>query len=99
VHVVEGSLATRVPAVDMPMPPTSGNVNRIAVHPWWIGEGSEPCPFCLQGYVLELETRCVACDRPGCMHCMVRVRSAGTVDVRCPECGDGHRAPAPRDDG
>jgi hypothetical protein len=54
--------------------------------PWWIGEGSEPCPFCLQGYVLELETRCVACDRPGCLHCMTRVRRADLVGVLCPEC-------------
>ena len=83
-------------------PPSDADRARVARpaahHPWWIGEGSEPCPFCLQGYVLELEMRCVACDRPGCMHCMVRVRSAEVVDVRCPECDDDH-ATTSRNDG
>lgn len=72
-------------------PPSSGDppssAHRAASRgPWWIGEGSEPCTFCLQGYVLELEMRCVACDRPGCLHCMVRVRRAEAVEVFCPEC-------------
>ncbi len=57
-----------------------------APEPWWIGEGTESCGFCLQGYVLETETRCVACDGPGCMHCMVRVKGAGCLQLFCPRC-------------
>lgn len=51
---------------------------------WWIGEGDERCPSCLQGYALEVEVRCVDCDAPGCPHCMIRVRER--VAAWCPDC-------------
>jgi hypothetical protein len=60
---------------------------RVAPPDWWIGEGPEACPWCLQGYAVELERRCTACDRPGCYHCMVRVRVHRLPRVLCPECG------------
>ncbi len=41
----------------------------------WLGEGSERCRYCLQGYSLEVEVRCVECDEPGCPHCVVHVRA------------------------
>lgn len=56
---------------------------------WWIGEGTERCPFCLQGYAMEVEMRCVACDEPGCMHCVATVRVAEGPGIFCPTCAPG----------
>jgi hypothetical protein len=53
---------------------------------WWIGEGDERCPFCLQGYAIEVETRCVACDEPACMHCVTIVRVSHPSRILCPDC-------------
>lgn len=55
---------------------------------WWIGEGSERCPFCLQGYAIEVETRCVACDEPACMHCVTTIRVSHPPRILCPDCLD-----------
>lgn len=57
------------------------------VDPAWLGEGPERCGFCLQGYSVEVEVRCVACDEPGCPHCVVRVR-ARPGRLLCPSCAD-----------
>lgn len=57
---------------------------------WWIGEGSEPCPFCFQGYSIEVEMRCLACGLPGCIHCVIRTRTSERLEVLCPDClGEG----------
>lgn len=61
---------------------------------WWIGEGAERCPSCLQGYAVEVEMRCVACDERGCIHCIAIVRLEGADRIRlgeadrilCPAC-------------
>lgn len=50
----------------------------------WIERADEPCPFCLQVYALEAGARCVACDRPVCPLCVVRVRAARAL--LCPDC-------------
>ncbi|MDX1622861.1 MAG: hypothetical protein R3199_02650 [Gemmatimonadota bacterium] len=50
----------------------------------WVERADEPCPFCLQRYVLELEVRCVACDQPVCPVCVVRIRE--NRELLCPEC-------------
>ncbi|MDX1661065.1 MAG: hypothetical protein R3326_04675 [Gemmatimonadota bacterium] len=50
----------------------------------WVERADEPCPFCLQSYALELEVRCVACDRPSCPICAVRVRRSR--EAFCPAC-------------
>ena len=60
------------------------HASRTPSAPWWLEGGSEVCPFCLGAYWIEVEVRCVACDRPGCMHCVVAVRERG--DVCCPAC-------------
>lgn len=50
----------------------------------WIERSDEPCPSCLHRYALEMEVRCVACDRPLCPVCVVRVRESR--EWFCPEC-------------
>lgn len=50
----------------------------------WIERAHEPCPSCLQRYTLELEVRCVACDRAVCPVCAVRVRE--TRETFCAQC-------------
>lgn len=51
--------------------------------PWWLS-GEETCEFCAQQYTLEVEFRCVDCDRPICPMCVVVVRESHRVV--CPEC-------------
>lgn len=46
--------------------------------------GPERCGFCLQGYLLELEVFCAACDRPVCPLCVARGRVR--AERLCPEC-------------
>jgi hypothetical protein len=53
---------------------------------WWLDEGGESCPRCLQTYAYEVEVRCVECDGPLCPHCAVRVTE---LVVRCPDCPAG----------
>jgi hypothetical protein len=48
--------------------------------------GDEQCEFCLQRYMVELEVRCVSCDRAICPFCVVR-RQILTEHV-CPHCTD-----------
>lgn len=59
--------------------------------PWWLQGGTETCDFCLASHWIEVEVRCAACDRPGCLHCMVVVREAERVWCRecAPEDADG----------
>ncbi len=76
--------------------PARGPTQAIPAPSAWLGEGPERCEHCLQGYALEVEVRCVACDRPGCPHCVVRVRRQPTW-ILCPACaeeggGDGSAA-------
>ena len=52
--------------------------------PWWLTGGTEQCPFCLERYALEVEVRCVACDRGLCAHCLARVRLR--EEAWCPAC-------------
>lgn len=48
------------------------------------GDPSENCPHCREGYVYELELRCVECDGPMCPLCVVQVK--GAVGHICPVC-------------
>lgn len=59
-------------------------MERASTIAWWLEEGSEECPFCLQSYHYEVEVRCVDCDRPMCPQCTVRVRVRH--EVHCPDC-------------
>lgn len=52
--------------------------------PYWLVGGSERCLFCWQLYVVEMELRCVACDRGACPHCGVVVWES--PEVFCIEC-------------
>jgi hypothetical protein len=54
--------------------------------------GSETCPDCLDAYWVEMEVRCVVCDRAACAACMVIVRGARPV---CRECGPAASRPEP----
>lgn len=59
----------------------------------WIERADEPCPFCAQRYALELEVRCVACDRPICPVCAVRAREIRQAFcVECPPDADAEGA-------
>lgn len=51
--------------------------------PYWLS-GTETCSLCTFNYVLEMELRCVACDRGFCEHCVIVVRE--TREIFCPEC-------------
>ena len=42
------------------------------------------CPACEQPYALDIEYRCVGCDREVCALCVVVVREVG--EAWCPEC-------------
>lgn len=67
------------------------SAQRTSPH-WWLGEGAERCPFCLQGYAVEVAMRCTRCDVPGCLHCVVEVRrTAGTLRS-CPGCREPEAA-------
>lgn len=61
--------------------------------PWWLG-GRETCGFCLQFYVLEMEARCVHCDRPVCPMCVSEAEESRLLV--CSECGEPGEDP---DDG
>jgi hypothetical protein len=58
--------------------------------PWWLG-GREECGFCLQVYVLEMETRCIDCDRAFCPMCFGEGRTS--LLLLCPSCRESE---APR---
>lgn len=51
--------------------------------PYWLSGGTETCEFCEQLHVLQVEFRCVGCDRASCEHCIVIVE---TGEVLCHEC-------------
>lgn len=57
---------------------------------WWLG-GRETCDFCLQLYVLEMETRCAQCDRSVCPMCVTEVQASHLL--LCPECDGGGEDP------
>ena len=50
---------------------------------WWLS-GEQTCGFCAQFYCVEVEYRCVDCDRPVCPICAITVRESR--QVFCPEC-------------
>ncbi|MEX2571328.1 MAG: hypothetical protein WD737_08470 [Gemmatimonadota bacterium] len=52
--------------------------------PYWLSTGTETCLICTHAYVLQMEYRCVACDRGLCEQCAVIVRPA--LAVFCVEC-------------
>jgi len=52
--------------------------------PYWLAGGSERCDLCTHAHVLEMQVRCVGCDRGVCDHCVVRVRE--TEEVFCFDC-------------
>lgn len=74
--------STSTPTQDVSRPLSTAEVDRR----WWIGEGSEHCRFCLQGYAIEVETRCFACDEPGCMHCFTTVTLTPGPVMLCGSC-------------
>ncbi|MDW7772099.1 MAG: hypothetical protein SCH71_04325 [Desulfobulbaceae bacterium] len=49
---------------------------------WWMVQGKEKCPFCLQIYLYEEEYRCIDCDSPVCPHCASRFEKS----AQCPCC-------------
>ncbi len=51
----------------------------------WVDGERDLCGFCLQVYVVELEVRCVGCDRAVCPMCVVRLEVS--AEMLCPECG------------
>jgi hypothetical protein len=55
--------------------------------PWWLSEGTETCPLCLQLYHFELEVRCPDCDRPRCPSCAQRL-DVTVVGISCDGCAD-----------
>jgi hypothetical protein len=57
-----------------------------AVHdpPYWLTEGTERCRHCEQGYLLEMECRCVECDVGLCIHCVLVLRA--TQRTHCASC-------------
>lgn len=59
---------------------------------WWIGEGDERCRSCLHGYAIEVETRCFACDEPGCVHCLTTVSVAAGPVMLCGSCAEEEAA-------
>ena len=48
----------------------------------WGEQGDDPCHGCGIDYALELEARCVACDRGTCAACVLLVRG----ELWCAEC-------------
>lgn len=50
----------------------------------WIHVSGDRCGFCGQRHSLELEYRCVGCDREVCALCLVVVRHG--AEPWCPEC-------------
>lgn len=52
--------------------------------PYWLEGGTETCDLCTVVHVLEMQMRCVACDRGCCEQCVVIVRA--TREVFCSEC-------------
>lgn len=61
-----------------------GKRSAATQRPWWLGGGAT-CGFCLQSYVLELEIRCVDCDRPMCPWCAATITER--IELVCDECG------------
>lgn len=61
-----------------------GGVERERRRPYWLAGGTERCAACEQGYVLEMECRCVACDAGICVVCVAVVRE--TRETFCPGC-------------
>ncbi len=57
---------------------------------WWLEGGELRCPVCLQRYALQVEVRCVECDRGTCPFCAVTVTE--TREIVCLDCAP---APAP----
>lgn len=57
-----------------------------AALPWWL-QGTEYCGHCHGEYIYEQEYRCVRCDGPVCMTCVVLVRRR----VYCPHCAPRRR--------
>jgi hypothetical protein len=47
--------------------------------PWWLEGGTEACSGCTHLYFVEMEFRCVACDRGICCHCVWVADAARTV--------------------
>lgn len=60
---------------------------------WWLGEGDESCGFCFHGYAIEVETRCFACDEPGCVHCFTTVTATAGPLLLCGSCAEEEAAP------
>jgi len=58
--------------------------SKVDPFPYWLSGGTEWCFVCGAAYVLELERRCVACDRGSCPHCVFLVRT--TREVYCLPC-------------
>lgn len=62
---------------------------------WWLGGGTEECPFCFRSYPWEAQERCSGCDRGFCNACVGgAARGSGAAGAAagrfCPEC----RAPS-----
>ena len=49
---------------------------------WWMVQGKDRCPFCLQIYLHEEEYRCTVCDNAFCQFC---TEISGKSSV-CPDC-------------
>lgn len=52
--------------------------------PWWLTGGEERCRICLQRYAVQVEVRCVDCDRGTCPFCTALVE--GSRERWCVDC-------------
>lgn len=57
--------------------------------PYWLEGGTERCFACEGFYVLQMEFRCVGCDRGLCEQCIVLVWPLR--EVYCKECHESLR--------
>ncbi|MCW5978098.1 MAG: hypothetical protein KIT09_08465 [Bryobacteraceae bacterium] len=51
--------------------------------PWWLDEGSEQCPLCLQRYAYHAAVYCAVCDLSLCIMCAERLDSG---ELACRGC-------------
>ena len=59
---------------------------RAAGKPWWLDEGTEICPACLQPYAHHAARRCAHCDTALCPAC---IEAEFEQDARCGNCAAG----------
>jgi hypothetical protein len=64
-----------------------GRMSARKLRPYWVSGGTETCHVCEHTHVVEMQLRCVGCDRGVCAQCAVVVRE--TREVFCTQCLEG----------